>query len=166
MAIKSKTQTNQDFNPIYRLALKNRFPSIDVEPLLEVCYNTDNDSIAVQMLLGIFQKPDLHEIVVDDDGKVLTMTSYNPFKEIVCFQFLVNKSTTCYFPKDIDVTMLNHENYKEFKEEWSHNKEQIYHKIVFPEMVTEYSEHRLSKWQSFKKYVAPVVEQVEYCIED
>ncbi len=111
MAIKSKIQSNQDFNPIYRLALENRFPGIDVEPMLEVAYNTDNDSIAVQMLLGIFQKPNLHEFVVDDDGKTLTMISYNPFKEMVSFKFVVNKSQSFYFPKGIDVTTLNHENY-------------------------------------------------------
>jgi hypothetical protein len=168
MATKSKTTENNNFNPIYRLALESRFPGLNVEPMLEVCYNTDNDSIAIQMLLGIFQEPDLHKIVVDDDGKVLTMTSYNAFKETVYFQFSVNKSISCYFPKDIDVTTLNHENYNEFKENWSHSKDQICHKIIFPEMVTENSEHRLSKWQSFEKYVASVVEkvQVEYCIED
>lgn len=166
MAIKSKTQTNQDFNPIYRLALENRFPGIDVEPMLEVCYNTDNDSIAVQMLLGIFQKPDLNQFVVDDDGKTLTMISYNPFKEMISFKFVVNKSQHFYFPKGIDVTTLNHENYKEFKEEWSHTKDQIHHKIVFPELIFEYSEHRLSKWQSFKRYVPSLLETTEYNIED
>lgn len=153
MAIKSKILANDQFNPVYRLALKNKFKDSDVESMLEVCYSTPNTDIAIQMLLGIYEKPNLQEYVLSDNGKILRLKSVNFFSERVICSYKTNKTEYFYFPKGTDVSQLTHENYMDLKESWSHSKEQVQHKIVFPELVDAVEEHSISKWKTFEKYV-------------
>ena len=154
MAIKSKVQSNHEFNPIYKLALSNAFPDKDVNSLLEVCYNTPKVEIAIEMLLGIYELPQLKEIVVNSkNGRILTMTNVDKFENRVNCSYQKNKTETFYFEKGIDVETLNHENYLEFKQTYSSNKELISHTITFPEMVTGYDYFSIKEWMSFDEHI-------------
>lgn len=153
MAHKSKTQSNQEINPIYRLAVQSMYPNMDVDCLLEVCYNTQNVDVALQLLLGIYELPELEEKVVDKNGRVLTMTEINKFERKVYCSYQKNRAESFYFEKGIDVSTLNSDNYEEFRKSWSSGHDLINHTIIFPDIVTAHDYFSFREWLGFEKYV-------------
>lgn len=154
MAIKSKIKSDQEINPIYKLAIKFMYPNIDVDALLEVCYNTQNVDIAIQMLLGVYEMPELEEQVVDKNGRILTMTGVNKFEKKVYCSYQKNRAESFYFEKGIDVSTLNSDNYEEFRKSWSSSNDLINHTIIFPEIVTAHDYFSFGEWLGFEKYIA------------
>jgi hypothetical protein len=156
MAHKSKLSSNQEVNPIYKLAVQNMYPNMNVDSLLEICYNTPNVDVALKMLLGIYELPELEEKVIDKNGRVFTMTSINKFEYKVYCCYTKNRTETFYFSKGIDVSTLNHENYEQFKKPWSPVEDLINHTITFPDEVIAYDYFQFKDWMTFEKYYSPM----------
>jgi len=157
MATKSKTQSNHEINPIYKLAVQFMNTNMNVDSILEVCYNTQNVDVALQLLLGIYELPELEEKVVDKNGRVLTITEINKFERRVYCSYIKNRTENFYFTKGIDVSTLNFENYEQFKRSWSSGEELINHTITFPDVVIAYDYFSFNEWMKFESFYSPMV---------
>ena len=161
----AKARQQQEFSKVYKSALECKFHGISVNNLLTVIYNTPNAEIAMEMVLGIYEQPEIEQVVCSEKGVKYTFESYNVFDQEVRYSYSKNKSINIYVGKDVDKTQITHENYQEFRRSWNSNETESFD-VVFPEMETIYTEMSLSAWEKCQKWQNSQVDTVEYCLED
>tara|TARA_R110000772_G_scaffold62137_1_gene139593 strand:- start:7863 stop:8339 length:477 start_codon:yes stop_codon:yes gene_type:complete len=71
---------------LIRVALATKFKQEDVENILLICEKTDNISVAVEILLGLYEEPKFADEAKDDEYYTnRVFLSYDPFKDKVTF---------------------------------------------------------------------------------
>ncbi len=78
-------------NKIISAALSAKYPSIPVEVLVEIIHETPNPVLATEMLLGVYEKPKLHQEVLAIDGKKLTLVNIDEWRNQVFYWFLAEE---------------------------------------------------------------------------
>jgi hypothetical protein len=167
----SKSKNNNDgvmFSKVFRSALESRYPEFAVDNLLKVAYATPNAEVAVEMLLNIYEYPELETHVVSStSGTKYTLVSYDMFAKIVSYTYEDNKKLHIYVDADVDRDLVNYDNYLSYKQEYSNAKNLRSVNVILPEMEKHHSTMELSHWQTFVKWVQPVVtDELEYQLAD
>lgn len=120
MAIYNKQQKNQpiQMNKIIKTALLNTFKDINIDALLQVIEATGNSIVATEILLGIYEQPEILEKSKDTSSEQnRTFISYDPIKDIVTYSYNEIKSKSGYVLKDTEnpkvTDFIEHKNYYE-----------------------------------------------------
>lgn len=95
--------------------LKLEFPTIDTSTLLEVVNQTPNPDMAIELLCGIYEEP---EITIKDrviSDKECTFLRYDKWFDRVYYTYSKAVTRGAYFPKGIDKKSINMENFDSLK---------------------------------------------------
>lgn len=95
-------------NHIIRAALSSKFQAADVDVLMQICAAADehnSNNVAVQMLLGVYEKPDIVGAPVKHlkYGYTGYVKSYDPFKEEVLIAYKEPLEKRCYYQSEEDM---------------------------------------------------------------
>jgi hypothetical protein len=112
-------------NTIETIALKTKFAEESINSLMEVVNHTPKPSMALEILLGIYEEPILSPKGVDGDGVVLTMISVDHWTDQVKYQYEKEETKTFYIDKDTDNSLVNIDNIEEYKVPWGDNSKNV-----------------------------------------
>jgi hypothetical protein len=168
--MKSKNNTEQtSFSKVYRAALESKYQGVSVDDLLTVIYNTPSAEVAMELMLGIYEHPELEtDVISSNSGNRLTLTNYDMFAKTVSYSYEENKKVHIYFEKGIDRTLITHENYLEYKQQYSSGKDLDSMYVILPEMERNHSSMDLNSWNKCSKWVPPSknIDVIEYALAD
>ena len=137
---------------IERALLVARFPTIDVDNLLEVVMATPNTRVAIEILCGLYESPEPIASSVKRDKKEYHFTSYNKWTEEVAYSYQEPQTKNGYFPKGTkseDVTMENFDTLKV-----SDSKDSEWISIKTGEYSTKHSQMSLVTWNDYLRLQA------------
>lgn len=100
---------------IVKLALGLSYPKDKLPALLEVINNTPNAAMATEILLGVYEKPNIPTKVKTKDGVIRVMTNADYWLQKVHFKYLKNKRIGAYYPKEVNEKQLNDANWESLK---------------------------------------------------
>ena len=170
MISKSKNNTEQpNFSKVYRAALESKYNGVSVDDLLTVIYNTPSAEVAMELMLGIYEQPELETYVIStNSGNKLTLLNYDMFQRTVSYSYEENKKVHIYLEKGIDRTLITHENYLDYKQQYSSGKDLDSMYVILPEMEKNHSSMDLNSWNKCDKWVSPSknTDVIEYALAD
>jgi len=102
-------------NKIIKLALGLSYPQDKLVALEEIIAATPNPTMATEILLGVYEKPQLDRKVKDKNGVVRILKEANYWTETVEYTFLKNKRISAYFQAGTTVEKLNDRNWESLK---------------------------------------------------
>ena len=80
-------------NKIVKALLEAKFPTINVEDLLEVVNATPNPTIATEVLCGLYESPFVNKTKEDSDSEVeKELVSYNKYENRVLYSYFKRES--------------------------------------------------------------------------
>ncbi len=123
--------------------------------LINVILRTGNNELALQMIAGKYEDPELEKSVIMDNKKCLLL-SYNPWDMQVSYVYSRNRTKSIYVLKSEDA-VITLDNYKDYEQSWSSSKELKNVTITLPEIEDVFDNCYLSKWQE-----AEVIVPVEF----
>lgn len=127
------------------------FPQMEVNNLLEIISATPNPNTAMEILLGMYEEPEIGECkdesILKKDPKFL---SFNKWTNKIEYSYVEEIKKSAYFPKDIDTKTITLENYKSLECEWESGKT-ISHSIPTGEFRTREDYCNLNDWTKTRK---------------
>jgi len=157
----SKSKNNNDgvmFSKVYKAALESKYHGVSVDDLLTVIYATPNAEIAMELMLGIYEHPELEtDVKSSNTGNRFTLTHYDMFAKIVSYSFEENKKLHIYIERNANKEDINYENYLSYKQEYANNKELTSMHVVLPEMERNHGTMDLNSWNKCDKWEQPAV---------
>jgi hypothetical protein len=102
-------------NKIIEVALKGRFGTDDLTNLMEVVTATPNPEMATEILLGVYVRPDLPNVVVTDQGLEKTVVSIDYWTNYVTYSYKEEVRKQFYIDKDTDTSLITLDNYKDYE---------------------------------------------------
>lgn len=168
--MKNSKTNNQEvtFSKVFRSALISKYSEYRIDDLLKVAYATPNAEVAVEMLLGIYEYPELETNVISNaSGTKYTLVSYDMFTKTVSYTYEDNKKLHIYVNADVDRDLVNYDNYLSYKQEYSNDKNLRSVNVILPEMEKHHSTMDLILWQTFVKWIQPeVTDAYDYILAD
>jgi hypothetical protein len=97
--------------------LKMKFPTVDINSLMEIIAATPNPEIATEIMCNIYEEPKIgsHTRVMHKDRGLLTFISYDKWTDKLEYSYVENSTQGGYFPRNTkkeDITMDNFESMK------------------------------------------------------
>lgn len=171
MNSKSKNNNENDgvmFSKVYKAALESKYPTVSVDDLLTVIYATPSAEIAMELMLGIYEHPELlTNVISSTSGNKLTLTHYDMFGRTVSYSFEENKRIHIYLEKCVIQAKITHENYLDYKQEYSSSKDLTSMYVTLPEMEKKNASMDLYAWNKCAKWVEPIVtDAYDYILAD
>jgi hypothetical protein len=136
-------------NNLIKTLLELKFPTIDSNNLLEVINATTNPLVAAETMCGIYQEPEIKHLKCTDrysPKRILIFEQYDKWTSKVHYKYQQHKSAGYYFPKSLDLSTVNKDNYLEFKVEYNSNSEIVHHIIILDELETKNSSMSIEDW--------------------
>jgi hypothetical protein len=167
--MKSKNNTEQtSFSKVYRAALESKYQGISIDDLLTVIYSTPSAEVAMELMLGIYEHPELEtDVISSNSGNRLTLTNYDMFAKTVSYSYEENKKVHIYFEKGIDRTLITHENYLDYKQQYSNGKDLDSMYVILPEIEKNHSSMDLNSWNKCSKWEQPLaIDELDYQLAD
>jgi len=109
--------TLKHMDKIVQVALNATFKPETINALMEVINATPNPVMATELLLGIYEEPELLK-VIDDRGTIKTLESVNHWENTVYYSYDEEKIIRFYILPDQDKSEVNLENYEHFEQQW------------------------------------------------
>lgn len=81
---------------VLKMAIKNSIQDINLDNLIEVLEATGNSMVATEIMLGIYDMPNI-PLVTTSRNRKRTFKSYNKFANVVEFDYEEERSQTCFF---------------------------------------------------------------------
>lgn len=95
-------------NSIEKVALATKFKEEDLDSILLICSKTENSSIAISMLLGIYEEPKFKSTAEDTESHTnRQFVSYCPFKDKVTYSTNKVNKVYAWFKKGDELTEKN-----------------------------------------------------------
>ena len=86
---------------ITRLALSLKFNHDDIDSIMEVIKASGNETVATEILLGVYEAPEVNEIAPDTKYEAnKTLVSYDKFKDEVKYTYQSVKELSAWFLKE------------------------------------------------------------------
>jgi hypothetical protein len=97
--------------------LKMKFPTVDINSLMEIISATPNPEIATEIMCGIYVEPIVgsHTRVQHKNRGVCTFISYDKWTNNLVYSYQEETNDGGYYPKGTVKTDLTLENYKSLK---------------------------------------------------
>lgn len=136
---------------VIKAALTAKYPSIDISQLMEVINATPNSVIATEILLGVYEDPQIPYRQVNNKRSegILTFVSYDKWKDVVNYSYNWVETKNDYFPKSVKKEDVNMENYQSLRCPYKENET---HVISWPTGITatKKSYVNLSEWNGYE----------------
>lgn len=138
-------------NKIIAAALESKFPGTNIYAILDVINATVNPIVAAEMLLGIYEEPDIAYQSMVEKGITCTFVSFDKYKQHVSYKYSRICTRTNYFltQEEMDACTEYNENLPTYNpgEKYPFEKK-------FEVIKEETSYTDLNHWQS--KAIVPV----------
>jgi hypothetical protein len=108
-------------NKIIEVALKGRFGTDDLTNLMEVITATPNPEMATEILLGVYVRPEIPNVVVTDQGLEKTVVSIDYWTNYVTYSYKEEVRKQFYIDKDTDTSLITLDNYKDYERSWDND---------------------------------------------
>ena len=82
---------------IIAVALSAKFSGINIKELMDVINATPNPVVATEVLLGIYEEPNISYQSMVEKDKVCTLTSFDKYKQRVSYKYNSTRTRTNYF---------------------------------------------------------------------
>jgi hypothetical protein len=105
-------------NKIIEVALKGRFGTDDLTNLMEVITATPNPEMATEILLGVYVRPEIPNVVVTDQGLEKTVVSVDYWTNYVTYSYKEEVRKQFYIDKDTDTSLITLDNYKDYEKRY------------------------------------------------
>jgi len=105
-------------NKIIEVALKGRFSTDDVTSLMDVVTATPNPEMATEILLGVYVRPEIPNVVVTDQGLEKTVVSVDYWTNYVTYSYKEEVRKQFYIDKDTDTSLITLDNYKDYEKRY------------------------------------------------
>lgn len=130
---------------IETIALGTIFPEQNIDAILEIVSATPNPTLALNIILGIYQEPTLKNTSVINNN-LCTLVNYDKWEGRVNYKYETNKKVHIYIDKTVDKTLITADNYKDYKiESWKEDVT-VSHWVKLPEIIIEKNYTDLSTW--------------------
>jgi len=139
-------------NKIIEKLLTVTFPTVEINSLLEIVSATPNPELATEILCGLYVAPVLPEKVKENSGetpKVMTLKSYDKWRDRVDYTYIREKTIDGYFPKGTDRSTITLENIKELRQDWRSGQDMMNIVLKTGETVLDNSYCSLSTWLNY-----------------
>lgn len=137
---------------IIESALTGKFGAEAVPSLMDVITVTPNPEMATEILLGIYEKPELPNTVFNAQGLEKTLVSADYWQGSVIYSYEEEVRKHLYTEKDIDTSVITLDNWEEFEREYNRNDVQSFY-ILTGEIKTKQSSCSFADWLSQKEVV-------------
>ena len=168
--MKSKNNNNDGvmFSKVYKAALESKYHGVSVDDLLTVIYATPSAEVAMELMLGIYEHPELElNVISANTGKKLTLIHYDMFTRTISYTYEENKKLHIYIERNANKEDINYENYLSYKQEYANNKELTSMNVILPEMERNHGTMDLYAWNKCAKWIEPVViDEIPYQLAD
>lgn len=135
-------------NKIIKLALGLSYPTDKLTALQEVISATPNAQMATEILLGVYEKPNVPSKVKTKEGQIRVLKSVDFWINRVYFTFLKGKRIGAYYPKGTDEKTLNDNNWQSLKCSSGDNTIYLYFTSTEMEEKEDYCD--LDVWLSYE----------------
>jgi hypothetical protein len=105
-------------NKIIEVALASKFGVDALTELMEVVTVTPNPEMATEILLGVYEKPEVPEAVVSHQGLEKTLVSVDFWHNRVTYTYMEEVRKHMYVDKNLDTSLITLENYEEYTKKW------------------------------------------------
>jgi hypothetical protein len=112
-------------NKIMEVALKGKFGE-NVTEIMEIVNATPNPVMAVEILLGVWEKVEIPEIVRRHDIPRY-MHNVNYWTDDVNYKYQEEETKHMYVDKDLDTSIITPENYEEYKKNYVEGDTKSFH---------------------------------------
>ena len=139
-------------NKVIQKLLMLTFPSIDVSSLSEIVNATPNPELATEILCGMYEPPVLPKKVkekTEDNPRIMTLKSYDKWRDRVEYSYSREKTIEGYFPKGTDRSTINLDNIKELRQDWRSGQDMINIVLKTGETVVDNSYCTVSTWLNY-----------------
>lgn len=130
---------------IETIALGTIFPEQNIDAILEVASATPNPTLALNIILGIYQEPTLKNTSVINNN-LCTLVNYDKWEDRVNYKYETNKKVHIYIDKTVDKTLITADNYKDYKIEYWKEGVTVSHWVKLPEIIIEKNYTDSSTW--------------------
>jgi hypothetical protein len=98
--------SNPTGKSVEEIALSTVFSAEHMQSLMEVVNATENPQVAIQLLLGIYQQPEIPPQVIGKNGEIKTFVNFNKFSNYVEYKALDITTKGMWFLKPVLDSML------------------------------------------------------------
>jgi len=99
---------------LIKCALGTKFKTEQLDSVMEVINATPNPSVAVEILLGLYEEPFFVSRRTVRDIEYI-FQSFDKWSNQVSYTYTRNKKITIYIKKGTDKSLINKDNYMDFK---------------------------------------------------
>jgi hypothetical protein len=132
---------------IERALLEAKFPTIDVDNLLEVVMATQNTTVAVELLCGLYKSPEPIVSPVTKGDRECHFESYDKWTDQVHYSYQQADTKSAYFPEGTKATDVTMENFESLKVSNSSNADWL--SIKTGEYSLRQDRMSLSQWNEY-----------------
>lgn len=128
------------------------FPTVDIDSLNEIVSATPNPELATEILCGLYEPPVLPKKVkekTEDNPRIMTLKSYDKWRDRVEYTYIREKTIEGYFPKGTDRSTINLDNIKELRQDWRSGQDMINIVLKTGETVVDNSYCTVSTWLNY-----------------
>lgn len=97
--------------------LKMKFPTVDINSLMEIISATPNPELATEIMCGIYCEPNIgsHNRVQHKNRGVCTFISYHKWTNTLVYSYQEEVTKGAYFPKNTEKKDINMDNFESMK---------------------------------------------------
>lgn len=97
--------------------LKMKFPTVDINSLMEIINATPNPELATEIMCGIYTEPTVgsHTRVQHKSKGVCTFKSYDKWTNTLVYSYQEESTKGAYFPKGTEKKDINMDNFESMK---------------------------------------------------
>lgn len=114
---------------IIKTALSTQFTAEQLDRVMSVINGTHKPELAVMILLGNYQEPQVEPRKIVRDRKS-TLISYDKWSDSVTFEYEYPEKLNIYVAKDLDESILTLENYQDYKRSYSEDQVKSVHVLT------------------------------------
>jgi hypothetical protein len=133
-------------NKIIEVALTSKFGAESVTNLMEVVCATPNPEMATEILLGVYEKPEVPNIIFENNVKK-TVVSVDYWQNIVSYSFEEEVRKHMYVEDSLDTSVITLENWKKFDNAYGKSNIKSFY-LPTGEIKTKNSHTSIGDWLS------------------
>jgi len=137
---------------IEEIALGTKFANEHIGAIMEICGATQNPTLAMKVILGIYEEPKimhmgLRKVNKDTEDRLMVFNSYDKWNDRVSYSYEKKKTKEIRVHKSTDTTLINTDNYEEFVV--SYEDDYKWFNFELDEVIKATDECSLSQWNSW-----------------
>jgi hypothetical protein len=133
-------------NKIIEVALTGKFGAEAVTNLMEVILATPNPEMATEILLGVYEKPEIPNTIFENNVKK-TVVSVDYWQNIVSYSYEEEVRKHLYVEDSLDTSVITLENWKQFDNAYGKSNIKSFY-LPTGEIKTKQSHTSIGDWLS------------------